>query len=77
MQQIKVSLEAQQVEFVNRFHDFGYKDKSALVRAAIQFLAKEFKHAQLVESADLYAELYDVDDELSELTETALAGWPE
>lgn len=77
MQQIKVSLELPQIEFVNRYTDYGYKDKSALVRAAIQFLAEEFARAKLEESAELYSSLYDEDEELQELTDGALADWPE
>lgn len=77
MQQLKISLEDPQIEFVNRFRDLGYKDKSALVRAAIQFLAEEFARTRLEESADLYAELYATDDELRELTEAPIEGWPE
>lgn len=77
MQQIKVSLEDRQVDFVNRFQDFGYKDKSALVRAAIHYLAEEFKRSQLEQSADLYAELYATDKELQEWHDDALDGWPE
>jgi Arc/MetJ-type ribon-helix-helix transcriptional regulator len=69
MQQIKVSLEDPQVEFVNRFRDMGYKDKSALVRAAIAFLAEEYARTQLEQSADLYAELYATDDEMREWTD--------
>lgn len=76
MQQVKISLEEPQVEFVNRFKDFGFKDKSALIRAAIQYLADEFEKERLEESADLYAELYDTDDELQELTDSALGEWP-
>ena len=77
MQQTKVSLEDPQVEFVNRFKDLGYKDKSALVRAAIQYLAEEYERTLLEQSADLYAELYATDNELRELTEATIEGWPE
>lgn len=77
MQQIKVSLEETQVEFVNRFKDFGYKDKSSLVRAAIQYLAEEYERTQLEQSAELYAEIYATDDELRALADVASDGWPE
>jgi hypothetical protein len=32
---------------------------------------------RLKQSADLYSEIYFEDDELKELTETAITGWPE
>jgi hypothetical protein len=38
---------------------------------------EELDRQALQESADLYAEVYDEDVELQELTETAIAGWPE
>jgi hypothetical protein len=31
----------------------------------------------LKKSADLYSEIYSQDDDLKELTETAVTGWPE
>lgn len=77
MQQAKFSLSPPLVEFLNNYKRFGFKDKSSMVQAALQRLKEDFELQQLKQSADLYAEVYDQDTELQELTETAVAGWPE
>lgn len=77
MQQAKFSLSPPLVEFLNNYKRFGFKDKSSMVQAALQRLKEDFELQQLKQSADLYAEVYEQDTELQELTETAVAGWPE
>jgi len=77
MQQAKFSLSPPLVEFLNNYKRFGFKDKSSMVQAALQRLKEDFERQQLKQSADLYAEVYEQDTELQELTETAIAGWPE
>ena len=61
MQQVKVSLEQSQVEFLNSHEQLGFKDKSSLVRAALSLLIQELEVRRLRESADLYSELYVAD----------------
>jgi hypothetical protein len=77
MQQAKFSLSAPLMEFLSHYQQYGFKDKSAMVQAALLRLMKEYEQRQLEESAALYAELYEEDIELQELTNSALAGWPE
>ncbi len=77
MQQAKFSLTPSLVEFLSHYQQFGFKDKSSMVQAALQRLKEEFELQQLKQSADWYAELYEQEPELQELTETAMAGWPE
>lgn len=67
MQQIEISLEREQVEFLNQFSRYGFRDKSALIREAIKRLRSQFEQQQLKLSAELYAELYEEDEELREL----------
>ncbi|MCH8070098.1 MAG: hypothetical protein IID16_12655 [Candidatus Marinimicrobia bacterium] len=76
MVQIKVSIEDAQNEFLNHFREFGFKDKSSVVRTAIDRIRKELEIKKLEESADLYSELYEIDPEIKELTESAIEGWP-
>ena len=76
MIQAKFSLESTQVEFLNEYKDYGFKDKSEMVRAAILKLKQELEHKALTNSAALYAELYSSDEEMQQLTEAALEGWP-
>ncbi|MBU1570926.1 MAG: hypothetical protein KKE00_10480 [Proteobacteria bacterium] len=77
MQQAKFSCNENQVEFLNNYKEYGFKDKSALVREALNRLKEEFESKKLRESADLYAETYVEDSELKVLTESAAQGWPE
>ncbi len=48
-----------------------------MLRAAIDHFKKEMELESLRKSADLYSEIYSEDDDLKELTETAVTGWPE
>ncbi len=77
MLQAKFSVEETQVQFLNDFKLYGFKDKSAMLREAIERFKKEVELESLRKSAELYSEIYSEDDEFKELTETALNGWPE
>lgn len=77
MQQAKFSLSSPLIEFVGNYQQYGFKDRSALVRAALTRLKEEKERHLLEQSADLYAALYTEDADLQELTNDALTGWPE
>ena len=76
MVQVKFSIKESQNEFLTHYREFGFKDKSSIVRTAIDRLKKEVEIKKLEESADLYSELYESDSELKEMTESAIEGWP-
>ena len=77
MQQAKFSVADSQIEFIKQYSRFGFKDKSSMVRAALEELRKKLEYQSLKESAELYAEIYQKDEELQELTNSAIPGWPE
>lgn len=77
MIQAKFTIDTAQAVFLDHFQQYGFKDKSALVRAALQKFQQELERQQLIESANLYAEIYAEDEELQALTEAAIEGWPE
>jgi hypothetical protein len=77
MLQAKFSCKEDQVAFLSSYKDYGFKDKSSMIREALNLLKKERDLQKLRQSADLYAETYDEDSELKELTATAACGWPE
>ena len=77
MQQAKFSVKEAQVHFINNFKAYGFKDKSSLVRTAIDHFKNKLELESLKKSAELYSEVYSENDNLKELTETALSGWPE
>ena len=77
MQQVKVSVNETQIDFLNNHNSYGFKDKSSLVRKAIDNYKKELETQKLKKSADLYAEVYQNDLELQEMTNLAVSEWPE
>jgi len=77
MLQAKFSVEEAQSRFLKNYKVYGFKDKSSMLRAAINHFKKEFEIERLKKSADLYSEIYSEDEDLKELTETAAIGWPE
>jgi hypothetical protein len=77
MGQVKFSFRESQEKFITNYKLYGFKDKSAMVRAALDLLQATLEKEKLKESASLYAEIYVQDQELKELTDSALEGWPE
>jgi hypothetical protein len=77
MLQAKFSVDKKQVSFLNNFKQYGFRDKSSMLREAIDHFKRVKDLEHLKASADLYAEAYREDDELKELTEAATDGWPE
>jgi len=59
------------------YKKYGFKDKSTVIRTALNRLQKDIEKEKLKRSAELYAELYHEDKRLGELTEFAIAEWPE
>jgi Arc/MetJ-type ribon-helix-helix transcriptional regulator len=72
----KVILEQSQLDFLAQFKDFGFKDRSSLVRSALNQLQQQMELQELEQSADLYTEVYEEDLQLQELTALAVADWP-
>jgi hypothetical protein len=66
------SLAEDQLAFLNQYQQYGFKDQNELIQMALRRLREELELRHLQESADLYAELYDSDRELQELTNSAL-----
>lgn len=68
MVQAKFSLEESHLQFLGECRSYGFKDKSTVVRMALDRLREEFAQQRLRESADLYSEVYTEDEETRELT---------
>jgi len=77
MIQAKFSLAESHVQFLKHYNRYGFKDPSAFVREALTWFQREFVRETLQGSTDLYAEVYEEDEEIQELTETTIKGWPE
>jgi Arc/MetJ-type ribon-helix-helix transcriptional regulator len=76
MAQAKFTIEQSHIDFLEQFKDRGFKDKSEIVRLALDRLAQELERQELIQSADSYAELYREDRELQQLTDAASMSWP-
>jgi Arc/MetJ-type ribon-helix-helix transcriptional regulator len=75
--QAKFTLEQSHIDFLEQFKARGFKDKSSIVRLALERLRQEIERQELTESAELYARLYEEDEELQQLTDAAIADWTE
>jgi len=76
MIQTKFSVEESQAHFLRDHKKYGFKDKSSMLRAAIDHYRREIELERLKLSAIAYSGIYLKDDDLKNLTETALNGWP-
>ena len=77
MTQAKFTLHDEQVELLSRCRQLGFRDRSAMVRAAIDELREHLKQQDLETSAELYSQQYQEDEDLQQLTTLAADGWPD
>lgn len=77
MMQTNVKIEETQAEFLKHYSQYCFKDKNELVREALNRLREDLEQKSLHESAELYAEIYEQDADLQDLTEAALLDLPE
>ena len=76
MIQAKFSVGESQAHFLRDHKKYGFKDKSSMLRAAIDCYRREMELERLKLSAVTYSAIYLKDNNLKDLTETALNGWP-
>ena len=77
MTQAQFNLEESEIEFLDRCQEYGFNNRDELIRVALSKLRQELETRSLEESVDLYAEIYEQDQQLQELTELALLDMPE
>ena len=71
MPQVKISLGKENLNFISQHRKHGYASKSAIVEAALLEFEQKLKSQRILESAQLYDEVYDQDSDLQELTDDA------
>ncbi|MBI5592552.1 MAG: hypothetical protein HY881_18960 [Deltaproteobacteria bacterium] len=76
MIQAKFRLKESYIQFIEQCNRYGFKDKSDVVRTAIDRLITELTQQRLCESAALYADVYKEDGETQEWTDASLSEWP-
>lgn len=77
MTELTIQLADEQIKFLSEHKNYGFKDISSIIALALENLRKEMERKSLEKSAILYAEVYEEDPEIKELTESAIPGWPE
>jgi len=76
MKQVKVGLNESHVKLLEQFKRFGFKDKSEMVRFALDLYVKDMANRRLRESVALYAQVYEEDVETREWMKANTAEWP-
>jgi len=74
MLQAKFTIKEDQIAILNSYKEYGFKDKSSMMREALNLLKKERELQKLRESAELYAAIYQEDADLQSLTDAAIKG---
>ncbi len=74
MIQLRFIIDDDHAAFLSNYKTYGFKDESAVIRTALQQLKEELDRRHLEQSADLYAETYESDSDLKDLTDTAVSG---
>lgn len=72
LQEQKFHLDQKEAQFLDRYREYGFKDKNELVKAALQRLQLELESRELPDSAELNAETVPEDGQLPALTESGL-----
>ncbi len=76
MKQVKIGLDESHINFRAQFKHLGFRDKSEMVRFALERYLTEITEQRLRESALLYAQIYEEDVETREWTEADTSEWP-
>lgn len=76
MKQAKFSLTESQVSFIEEYRIYGFKDKSEMVRNALERFREVLFLQDLKRSAQIYAELYEADDEAQSWVDAGVRDWP-
>lgn len=77
MIQARPSVTDERIAFLARREQFGFGDKSQVVRAALDLVQTNLLRRQIEKSAEIYAEIYAEDDETRMMTAAAQLDWPE
>ena len=77
MNQAKFSLTPEHLRLLGDYKAWGFKDKSEMVRMALNELEQRLLRQSLTASAEIYAEVNQDEPDLQALTEMASQAWPQ
>jgi hypothetical protein len=75
MKQAKFTINEAQDKFISNYDELGLKDKSAVVRQALDCLMERIENERMRQGVDLYAEIYEQDKDLQDLTRASMEEW--
>lgn len=67
-----ISINDNQANFIKSYYLYGFKSEDELITEALERLRNDVERTSLTESAALYTEVYNDDEDLRELTTSAL-----
>ncbi|MEW6507902.1 MAG: hypothetical protein AB1432_09180 [Bacteroidota bacterium] len=77
MEQIKISIKKEHHEFISHYSKYGFKDKSELVRKAIDKLKEEIELEKLKSSAQILNSIYSKEKSNKEWIDDSIKEWPD
>ncbi|GEM_PF-3473447 len=75
MVQTKITLTEELKNFLAFHKELGYKNKSDMIREALEVLKQNIEQKQLEQSAQLYSEIYINDKDSREWLEDTITDW--
>jgi Arc/MetJ-type ribon-helix-helix transcriptional regulator len=75
MVQTKITLTEELTNFLSFHKELGFKNKSDMIREALTSLKQKLEEEKLAQSARIYSELYENDEEIKEWCEDAIKEW--
>ncbi len=75
---LNLTLPDSYLQFLNDYQSYGFESQESMIKSALEKLKQDLEvEKDLDESAKLYAEIYQEDLDLQELTEAACADFIE
>jgi hypothetical protein len=72
----KIQIQETEAQFIENYAEHGFHSMSELISRALELLKRELeKQNALIQSADLYAEVYEEDEDLQDWTNSAIEDW--
>lgn len=72
----KIQIQEEEAEFIKSFAEYGFRNPDEMISRALELLKHNLEKNKCLESsADLYAEIYDHDEETKEWTEASMQDW--
>lgn len=78
--EIKIGVNDHVANVIEHYQNYGFESREALIERALQLLEQNVENKQdhiLIESAELYAAIYEHDEEAKEWVDASINDWPQ